>query len=120
MHFWPAGGTCLNRKPIRAATAASSGRCCPKRMHRETDIKVVILPEGERPGTPSKPAPATLPHPSTLGAVGVHLRYITLPARVQLKLATGRSRDEGDVAELIRPNPDRVDAVRAQLASVHA
>jgi hypothetical protein len=92
----------------------------PKLIHRETDIKVDILPEGQRPGTATKPAPTTLPHPSVLGASGAVLRYITLPRLIELKLAAGRARDEADVAELIRANPDQVDAIRQHLASVHA
>ena len=91
----------------------------PKLLHKETSIRVDILPEGERPGTTSRPAPTTLPHPSSAGACGVALRYITLPALIELKLAAGRPRDEGDVAELIRKNPSRIDSIRAHLASVH-
>lgn len=91
----------------------------PKLMHRETGIRVDILPEGQRPGTPSRPAPTTLPHPSAAGASGTRLRYISLPRLVELKLAAGRPRDEGDVAELIRANPDQVETVRQHLATVH-
>jgi hypothetical protein len=91
----------------------------PKVMHKETNVRVDILPEGERPGTPSRPAPTTLPHPSALGAGGPRLRYITLPALVQLKLAAGRARDDSDVVELVRSNPGETDAVRLHLASVH-
>jgi hypothetical protein len=40
----------------------------PRMIHKETDIKVDILPEGQRPSTTSKPAPSTLPHPSAVGA----------------------------------------------------
>jgi len=36
-----------------------------------------------------------------------------------LKLAAGRPRDEGDVAELIRANPESVEAIRQHLAAVH-
>lgn len=91
----------------------------PKLMHRETGIRVDILPEGQRPGTPSRPAPTTLPHPSASGASGTRLRYVSLPRLVELKLAAGRPRDEGDVAELIRANPDQVETVRQHLATVH-
>ena len=91
----------------------------PKLTHRETGVQVDLLPEGERPGTPSRPAPTTLPHPSTLGASGDQLRYITLPALIHLKLAAGRARDESDVVELLRANPAQVDAIRKHLASVH-
>jgi hypothetical protein len=92
----------------------------PKVMHKETDIKLAILPEGERPGTASNPAPTTLPHPSIIGAAGAILRYITLPALIELKLAAGRPRDDGDLAELIRANPKELEAIRAHLASVHS
>jgi hypothetical protein len=91
----------------------------PKLMHKETGIKVDILPEGQRPGTATKPAPTTLPHPQVLGASGALLRYITLPALIELKLAAGRARDESDVIELVRANPDRVAAIRQHLESVH-
>src|SRR5437588_2753763 len=72
----------------------------PKLRHKDTDVKVDILPEGARPGTSSKLAPTTIPHPCALGAVGGRLGYITLPAVIQLKLAAGRARDEADVVEL--------------------
>jgi hypothetical protein len=91
----------------------------PKLLHRETGIKVDLLPEGQRPGTPARPAPTTLPHPSLLGASGHRLRYMTLPALVELKLAAGRPRDESDVVELIRANPDQLDAIRRHLLAVH-
>jgi hypothetical protein len=92
----------------------------PKLIHKETGVKVDILPEGERPGTPTKPAPTTLPHPSALGAAGSMLRYIHLRALIELKLAAGRGRDESDVIELVRANPGQVDVVRQHLGSVHA
>jgi hypothetical protein len=92
----------------------------PKLLHRETSIKVDLLPEGQRPGTPAHPAPTTLPHPSAMGALGHVLRYMKLPALIELKLAAGRARDESDIIELIRANPDRLDEVRQHLAAVHA
>jgi hypothetical protein len=91
----------------------------PKVRHKDTDIKVDILPEGARPGTAAKPAPTTIPHPSTLGAVGGRLSYISLPALLHLKLAAGRARDEADVVELIRVNQDQIDPIRTYLARVH-
>lgn len=63
----------------------------PKLIHKETGIAVDILPEGQRPGTPSRPAPTTLPHPSTIGASGHQLRYIALWALIALKLAAGQT-----------------------------
>ena len=42
----------------------------PKVRHKDADVKVDILPEGGRPGTVSRPAPTTIPHPSVLGGAG--------------------------------------------------
>ena len=69
-----------------------SGRW-PKAIHKETDTKVDILPEGERPGTKSNPAPTTIPHPSKIGGKNTKLRYVPLPFLIELKLAAGRGRD---------------------------
>ncbi|HLN26622.1 MAG TPA: hypothetical protein VK395_02690 [Gemmataceae bacterium] len=91
----------------------------PKLLHKETHIKVDILPEGGRPGTANKLAPTTIPHPKSLGAIGSTLRYIDLSALIELKLAAGRPRDEGNVAELLRVQLDQADAIRAHLAGVH-
>jgi hypothetical protein len=91
----------------------------PKVRHKDTDVKVDILPEGGRPGTVVKPAPTTIPHPSTMGAIGGRLSYISLPALVHLKLGAGRARDEADVVELIRVNQDKIDPIRSYLTSVH-
>lgn len=92
----------------------------PKVMHKETGIKVDVLPEGAQPGTPSRPAPTTIPHPSRLGATGTSLHYIKLPALIELKLAAARGRDESDVIELMRVNLDRTDEIRTHLQGVHA
>jgi hypothetical protein len=91
----------------------------PKLHHRETGIEVDILPEGGRPGTASRPAPTTIPHPALMGAVRTALSYMSLPSLIELKLAAGRLRDEADVVELIRQNRDRVDEVRLHLQAVH-
>jgi hypothetical protein len=92
----------------------------PKIMHRDTGIEVDILPEGSRPGTATKPAPTTIPHPSRMGASGSALRYMSLPSLIELKLAAGRARDESDVVELVRANPDQAGVIRQHLAGVHA
>jgi hypothetical protein len=92
----------------------------PKLRHKETGIQVDILPEGARPGTASRPAPTTIPHPATMGASGSLLRYISLPSLIQLKLAAGRARDESDVVELVRVNPEHIDAIRQHLTTVNA
>jgi len=90
----------------------------PKMLHKDSAIQVDILPEGATPGTVSRPAPTTIPHPSTMGAEGSALRYINLPSLIELKLGAGRARDESDVVELVRVNPDRLDAIRQHLAAV--
>jgi len=91
----------------------------PKLHHRESGIDVDISPEGERPGTSSRPAPTTLPHPGTMGAVRGMLKYMSLPSLIELKLAAGRLRDDADVLELARENRERIDELRRQLAAVH-
>jgi hypothetical protein len=92
----------------------------PKVRHKETLVQVDILPEGARPGTAAKLAPTTIPHPARMGASAGPLRYMNLDSLIELKLAAGRARDESDVVELVRSNPDKVDALRRHLASVHA
>jgi len=91
-----------------------------KIKHKDTDTEVDLLPEGGRPGSASRPAPTMIGHPATLGAAGPALRYISLPALIELKLAAGRPRDESDVAELVRANSDRVNEIHNHLATVHA
>jgi hypothetical protein len=92
----------------------------PSLRHKESDIRVDLLPEGATPGSSSRPAPTTIPHPSRLGARPGALRYIDLPGLVELKLAAGRVRDESDVVELILANPDQIDAIRQRLGAAHA
>lgn len=92
----------------------------PKVLHTKTDVKVDILPEGETPGTSSRPAPTTIPHPAKMGASGASLRYIQLPSLIELKLAAGRGQDEADVIKLISANVDQVDTVRQHLSQVHS
>ncbi|HEV3236051.1 MAG TPA: hypothetical protein VGZ25_03625 [Gemmataceae bacterium] len=92
----------------------------PKLLHKETNIQLDILPEGARPGVASKLAPTTIPHPAKMGGSGRILNYISLPSLIELKLAAGRARDEADVVELIRVNPEHLDAIRLHLNSVHS
>jgi hypothetical protein len=92
----------------------------PKLRHKDTNVEVDIMPEGGRPGTESHPAPTTIPHPTELGAEGNELRYIRLPALIELKLAAGRARDVSDIVELIRVNPDQLQTIRDHLTGVHA
>lgn len=98
---------------------AEAGRW-PKLRHRETGIDVDVLPEGGRPGTASRPSPTTIPHPATMGAVRGSLKYMSLSALVELKLAAGRLRDDADVLELVRENRGCLDELRDHLAGVHA
>jgi hypothetical protein len=91
----------------------------PKLLHKETGVKVDILPEGARPGTASKPAPTTIPSPAAMGAQGSTLRYMSLNSLIELKLAAGREKDKADVVVLLRANEERIDAIRQHLASVH-
>jgi len=91
----------------------------PKLLHRETGVEVDLLPEGGRPGTATRPAPTTIPHPKEMGAIPRVLKYISLPSLIELKLAAGRLRDEADVVELARENQDRIDEIRQHLAAVH-
>jgi hypothetical protein len=88
----------------------------PKVVHRETQITVDILPEGERPGTPSRPAPTTIPAPAAMGGVPSSLSYIDLPHLIELKLAAGRARDHADVVELLRANLEQLTSLRDHLA----
>jgi hypothetical protein len=92
----------------------------PKVLHKETQIKVDILPEGARPGTAKKPAPTTIPHPRRLGARGYNLHYITLSALIELKLAAGRTGDRHDIIVLIQTNPTQIDNIRQHLTTIHA
>ena len=91
----------------------------PKLRHRDTGVQVDTLPEGERPGTPSKLAPTTIPNQRVMGASGFLLRYVHLPALVELKLAAGRARAESDIIELMRANPESAATVREHIAGVH-
>jgi hypothetical protein len=92
----------------------------PKLLHKDTGIQVDVLPEGARPGTAAHPAPTTIPHPATMGAVPGVLRYMTMPSLIELKIAAGRARDESDVVELMRANPSQIDSIRSHLVRVHA
>jgi hypothetical protein len=91
----------------------------PKLRHRDTGIDVDVLPEGGRPGTASRPAPTTIPHPAAMGAVRGKLKYSSLLSLIELKLAAGRLRDEADVVELARKNRDRLAEIRQHLGAVH-
>lgn len=92
----------------------------PKVQHKETKVKVDLLPEGATPGTVSRLAPTTIPHPLEMGARQDRLRYITLHRLVELKLAAGREIDLGDLIKLIQANPTQLERIRQHLSTVHA
>lgn len=92
----------------------------PKVLHKETGVSVDILPEGATPGTAENPAPTKIPHPNVLGAHETRVQYVLLNGLIELKLAAGRVRDEYDIVELIRANPEQLDEVRRHLAGVHS
>jgi hypothetical protein len=111
---------------LRAASVAgfqvlpvSAGRW-PKLLHRDTGVDVDILPEGQRPGTASRPAPTTIPHPSRIGASGTALRYVRLAPLIELKLAAGRTQDLADVIKLVQANPEQIATIREHLTHIHA
>jgi hypothetical protein len=91
----------------------------PKVRYKDADMEVDILPEGGRPGTPSRPAPTTIPPPAQMGASGPSLKYIRLASLIELKIAAGRARDESDVVELVRANMNETGPVRQHLAGAH-
>ena len=98
--------------------ASGPGRW-PKAHHKETDIQVDILPEGEHPGIPPQLAPTTIPPPRQIGGAGPLLRYINLPALIELKIAAGRLKDKADVVELVKINRQQIDLIRLHLLRVH-
>lgn len=91
----------------------------PKLEHRETGIRVDILPEGERPGTASRPAPTVIRNPTAMGADGPRLCYVGVDSLFELKLAAGRARDESDLVELIRAHPERIASIREHVSKIH-
>lgn len=92
----------------------------PKLLHKETNVQVDILPEGERPGIPPRLAPTTIPSPQKLGAIVGTLTYVGINALVELKLAAARFKDKADVVEILRANMTEIASVRAHLELVHS
>jgi hypothetical protein len=75
---------------------------------RDTDngVKIEFLVTGEFPGD-GKPKPVAFPNPDAVATDEAGIRYINLPALIELKLASGmtnidRAKDIGDVVELIK------------------
>lgn len=97
--------------------------CWPKLVHRETLIDVDLLPEGGIPGTPSRPAPIAIKHPSFYEAYEDSLEYISLSGLIELKLGASRAKDIADIVELIksqRAHHDSWQHVATHLADTHA
>jgi hypothetical protein len=92
----------------------------PKLLHKETDVQVDILPEGERPGVPPDLAPTTIPSPRQLGAVPGALTYLGIHTLVELKLAAARFKDKADIVEILRANEGEIASIRKHLAGVHS
>jgi len=72
----------------------------------ETGVRIEFLVQGQFPGD-GKPKPVAFPDPGTSGEVINNVRYLKLPALIDIKLASGltnpaRLRDLADVQELIR------------------
>ena len=72
----------------------------------ETGVRVEFLLEGQFPGD-GKPKPVAFPKPGEASELINGIRYLRLPALIELKLASGmtnpgRLRDLADVQELIR------------------
>lgn len=72
----------------------------------ETGVRIEFLVTGQYPGD-GKPKPVAFPDPASAGVEIDGIRYLRLPALVELKLASGmtnpgRLKDLADVQELIR------------------
>ena len=72
----------------------------------DTGVRIEFLVAGQYPGD-GKPKPVAFPDPATIAVDISGVRYVGLPALIELKLASGmtgkgRRKDIGDVQELIR------------------
>ncbi len=72
----------------------------------ESGVRIEFLVAGEFPGD-GKPKPVAFPDPAEVGIEIDGVRFLSLPALVELKLASGmtnlgRLKDLGDVIELIK------------------
>jgi hypothetical protein len=72
----------------------------------ETGVRIEFLVQGQFPGD-GKPKPVAFPNPIEAGEIINNIRYLRLPALIEIKLASGmtnagRLRDLADVQELIR------------------
>jgi len=91
----------------------------PQLQHRETGIEVDFLPEGELPGTPTRPGLVPIGHPQRYKFAGKLLPYITLEGLIELKLGAGRAKDIADLIELIKQHPSSLDSTTSHLQQLH-
>jgi hypothetical protein len=91
----------------------------PKLHHRETHIEVDFLPETQFPGTPARPAPIPIGHPSRYQAQLGRLQFVPLSGLIELKLGAGRAKDIADIIELIHQNPQQLLFITDYLADIH-
>jgi hypothetical protein len=74
----------------------------PRRFcERKSGVLLDVLVTGKYPGS-GKPGPLAFPDPAKASLEIKHIKVITLPQLVQLKLAARRYYDFGDVVHLIR------------------
>ena len=87
----------------------------PKLEHRETGIRIDLMPEGRYPGIPSRLAPVPIGHPLRYGAGHDQLDFISLPGLFELKLGAKRAKDIADLVELIKVNQSKMNIIRTHL-----
>lgn len=98
--------------------AAPEGRW-PKLIHRKTQIDVDLLPETGVPGTPSRPAPVPIGHPSRYQGLAGSLAFIPLAGLIELKLGAGRAKDIADLVELIKQHRSECQEITRHLSTIH-
>ena len=80
------------------------------------DVEINIIPEG---GKAKNTAPTTIPGPAQLG-VRHGLDYASLPGWIELKVSSGRQKDDAHIVEAMKKaNPQAVQSVREHLTQVH-
>jgi len=89
----------------------------PKLEHRETGIRVDLMPEGRYPGIPSRLAPVPIGHPLRYVAGHDKLDFISLAGLFELKLGAKRAKDIADLIELIKVNQSKLSIIRVHLQS---
>jgi hypothetical protein len=72
----------------------------------QTGVRIEFLISGEYPGD-GKPKPVSFPHPADVHEIRAGIKVLRLPKLIELKLASyktgkGRTKDLGDVEELIK------------------